>query len=201
MVNYYDILEIKQEASQQEVKSAFRYLVKKYHPDLNKADNARQRFELIYTAYEILSEPEKREIYNELLAQRSVANHQASATATAYDFEESRTASRRRYQNSNYQTQAKPEGYQVLSTGAFLKYNFNQMTAFGFLMLFMGLGMGMFYFGFSLLFLNDYFNGAYVSGYFSMGAGGVVKYHTFKGMRFLLRSWKGQILHQFGKKT
>lgn len=65
MKDYYEILNVSRDASQDEIKSAYRKLAKKYHPDLNPNDKeAEQKFKEINEAYEILSDPEKRKRYD-----------------------------------------------------------------------------------------------------------------------------------------
>ncbi|MHA1878335.1 MAG: DnaJ domain-containing protein [Promethearchaeota archaeon] len=62
---YYDILEIEKDASEQEIKLAYRRLAKKYHPDLNKNDpKAKEKFIEIKNAYDTLIDPRKRKIYD-----------------------------------------------------------------------------------------------------------------------------------------
>ena len=63
--NYYDILGVKRDASDKEVKSAFRKLAKKFHPDANPNDpGAEAKFKEINEAYEVLGDKEKREMYD-----------------------------------------------------------------------------------------------------------------------------------------
>ncbi|MBR1424310.1 DnaJ domain-containing protein [bacterium] len=62
--NYYEILDIKPDAETIEIKSAFRTLARKYHPDINKNSNAVDLFKEITIAYETLSDPVKRERYD-----------------------------------------------------------------------------------------------------------------------------------------
>lgn len=65
MKDYYEILNISKDASQNEIKSSYRKLAKKYHPDLNPNDKeAEHKFKEINTAYEVLSNPEKRKKYD-----------------------------------------------------------------------------------------------------------------------------------------
>ncbi|MCF6461088.1 molecular chaperone DnaJ [Clostridium sp. Cult3] len=65
MRDYYEILNISKDASQDEIKSSFRTLAKKYHPDLNPDDKeAEQKFKEINEAYEVLSDTEKRRRYD-----------------------------------------------------------------------------------------------------------------------------------------
>lgn len=65
-IDYYKILGIKRDATQEEIKKAYRRLAKKFHPDLNKDDpQAKSRFQEINEANEVLSDPEKRRRYDE----------------------------------------------------------------------------------------------------------------------------------------
>ncbi|CAG5126154.1 unnamed protein product [Candidula unifasciata] len=62
--DYYKVLGVKRKATQKEIKKAFRKLALKYHPDKNKAKDANEKFLKITKAYEILSDPKKRQIYD-----------------------------------------------------------------------------------------------------------------------------------------
>ena len=73
-MNYYDILDISMNASNEDIKKAFRKLSFKYHPDHNKEADAGEKFIKLFEAYEILKEPYKRSTYNELL-NKSVFNN------------------------------------------------------------------------------------------------------------------------------
>ena len=65
--SYYDILGVKKDAKDDEIKKAYRNLAKKYHPDTNKGDkNAEAKFKEISEAYAVLSDKEKREQYDRL---------------------------------------------------------------------------------------------------------------------------------------
>lgn len=67
-MNYYEILEIAQNASQEIIKIAYKNLAKKFHPDTSSEENAAARMQEINRAYEILSDPQKRAEYDEYLA-------------------------------------------------------------------------------------------------------------------------------------
>lgn len=62
--DYYKILNVARTASAADIKRAYRKLSLKYHPDKNSAPDAAQKFAEISTAYDVLSDPEKREAYN-----------------------------------------------------------------------------------------------------------------------------------------
>src|SRR6266851_7184400 len=65
--DYYDVLGVKKSASADDIRKAFRKLARKYHPDVNPGDkSAEEKFKTISEANEILSDPKKRKIYDQL---------------------------------------------------------------------------------------------------------------------------------------
>ena len=64
--DYYDILGLQRGASADDIKGSYRKLARKYHPDINKATDAEDRFKEIGEAYQVLKDPEKRAAYDRM---------------------------------------------------------------------------------------------------------------------------------------
>src|ERR1044071_2690012 len=62
--DFYEILGIPRTAAQDEIQRAYRKLARTYHPDVNKAPDAEERFKDISEAYDVLSDPETRRRYD-----------------------------------------------------------------------------------------------------------------------------------------
>jgi curved DNA-binding protein len=64
--DYYKVMGVARDASQDDIKRAYRRLARKYHPDVSKESDAEARFKEVGEAYEVLSDPEKRAAYDTL---------------------------------------------------------------------------------------------------------------------------------------
>jgi curved DNA-binding protein len=63
--DYYEVLGVGRGAGEADVKSAYRRIARKYHPDVNKSPEATEKFKEATEAYEVLSDPEKRKVYDQ----------------------------------------------------------------------------------------------------------------------------------------
>ncbi len=63
--DYYKILDLDRNASQQEIKKRFRKLARQYHPDVSQESQAKEKFNNLAEAYEVLNDPERRKLYDQ----------------------------------------------------------------------------------------------------------------------------------------
>ncbi|KAL2478948.1 Molecular chaperone Hsp40/DnaJ family protein [Forsythia ovata] len=78
--DYYSVLNISRNATLQEIKTSYRSLARKYHPDMNKGPGAEEKFKEISAAYEVLSDNEKRSLYDRFGQAGLQGNFDASGT-------------------------------------------------------------------------------------------------------------------------
>src|SRR5258707_14686436 len=80
--DYYETLGVKKSASAEDIRKAFRKLARKYHPDVNPGDKAaEEKFKALSEANEVLSDPKKRKIYDQV---GFYSDNTDPATAEAY---------------------------------------------------------------------------------------------------------------------
>src|SRR5262245_1052797 len=64
--DYYKVMGVARDASQDDIKRAYRKLARKYHPDVSKEARAEEKFKELQEAHEVLKDPEKRAAYDQL---------------------------------------------------------------------------------------------------------------------------------------
>lgn len=146
-MNYYEILEIDASASEREVKSAFRKLAKKYHPDVNQDAGAQDVFKRVYMAYEVLSDPYKKRLYDELRTGNDAVSDSEYQHDDEFDYNSGfndweRRASHRAdyYANMRYE-QFREEELQGMD------FIYHQIALFLGVIALFGIGLGALYFG------------------------------------------------------
>ncbi|OMJ83218.1 hypothetical protein SteCoe_15936 [Stentor coeruleus] len=87
--DFYKILGVKKSAAEAEVKKAYFDLAKKYHPDINKSPNAKEKFSEINTAYETIGDRDKRKIYDKFGLNADEQGSRMNSNAQDYEYEES----------------------------------------------------------------------------------------------------------------
>ena len=75
--DYYEVLGVPRDADADTIRRSYRKLARKYHPDLNSDSDAEDRFKELGEAYEVLSDPDKRERYDRLGARWRETEHEA----------------------------------------------------------------------------------------------------------------------------
>ncbi|MCE9558080.1 MAG: DnaJ domain-containing protein [Armatimonadetes bacterium] len=82
MTDHYSILELKRGASEQDIRAAYRRLAKKYHPDLDPSEGAKEKFLQIQSSYEVLSDPRRKAAFDGLVDVREKITSESQARAS-----------------------------------------------------------------------------------------------------------------------
>ena len=81
--DYYSVMGLKKDASEKDIKMAYRRLARKYHPDLNKEPDAEEKFKELGEAYEVLKDSDKRKMYDQY-GGRDSGHQQSGPSGHAY---------------------------------------------------------------------------------------------------------------------
>lgn len=83
-INYYNYLQVSEQAEQEVIEAAYKRLARKYHPDNNSSSEAEEKMKLITAAYSVLSDKKLRKIYDEwLLYAKMCKNHDKNSEKNA----------------------------------------------------------------------------------------------------------------------
>jgi curved DNA-binding protein len=91
--DYYAVLGVSRDASQEDIKRAYRRLARKYHPDVSKAGDAEERFKEVQEAYAVLKDAEKRAAYDQLGSNWQAGQEFSPPPGWDFDFEFQRPGS------------------------------------------------------------------------------------------------------------
>jgi len=103
--DYYSILGVNRNASEREIKQAYRRLARKYHPDVNPGDkSAEAKFKQINEAYEVLSDKENRKKYDRFGDKWQYADQFAQAQTSSWDFGQAGGAQRFHFEEADLES-------------------------------------------------------------------------------------------------
>ena len=183
-MTYYEILGVPKEADATQIKKAFRKLAMQYHPDVSKEPEAETRFKLIYIAYDILTDPYKRTLYDEMqerrqrepvYEERKMNDWQAGVAHTARHY------SRMRYEEFDDSLLSK------------IRFHTHQGIAliFAFSLLcisFVCIGLGYWFL------TGKHYNGSILLGSFAFIAGAILMYNAFRALIGVFKIWTMQTI-------
>ena len=88
MSNHYEVLGVSRDATGEEIKKAYRKLARQYHPDVYSGDDAEARFKEVTHAYEVLSDPQKRRVYDTTGNENGTQNGSAGFSGAGFAFQD-----------------------------------------------------------------------------------------------------------------
>lgn len=130
MKTHYDTLGISQNATIDEIKKAYRALVRKYHPDINSAKDATKKTQAINAAYEILSDKIAKAKYDAYLnaqkAKRQNFNNRTNANTNTQTQTNTKTSNSYSHKQSKDSYNANTDNYAKTNTNTNKQQNFNK---------------------------------------------------------------------------
>src|SRR5579862_2450026 len=90
--DYYEVMGVARDATEAQIKQAYRKLARKYHPDVSKEKDAEAKFKEVREAYEVLKDPEKKRAYDQLGQRRH--GQQGFTPPPGWEFREERPTGR-----------------------------------------------------------------------------------------------------------
>jgi curved DNA-binding protein CbpA len=179
-INYYQILEIDEKATEEEIRIAFRKKAKEFHPDLNKQPEAQQKFRLVYMAYEILGDDLKRKVYDYLLQKKrengDVPCEEGDCISRWADVAQSRA---HQYEQMRYE-------YVKNTTLSGFDFHFRQALWLGGFSLIGSLGILLFVLGFLAAFNKE---GWWVFGVLALFFGSLLTFYAIRTVFYVVKSW------------
>ena len=181
-VDFYKLLGIADGATDAEIKRSFREMAKIYHPDINKSADAGDNFRMLYVAYDTLSDPFKRKMYDDL--RRNDFLQTENFWNKAY------------YEKMQRRSDMRARGFaemefEKFEESVFSKVGFHAKQILAFLIFFTMLcgGMACLIMGFHFVFYEN-FNGAQVSGYGLWAGAFILCYISGKALLDIYEIWR-----------
>lgn len=88
MSNHYEVLGVSHDATGEEIKKAYRKLARQYHPDVYSGDDAEEKFKDVTHAYEVLSDPQKRRVYDTTGNENGTQSGSAGFSGAGFAFQD-----------------------------------------------------------------------------------------------------------------
>jgi len=189
---YYELLGVTPKSNEREIKKAFRGLAKKYHPDINPAEDAANMFRMVHEAYEILSDPYRRQIYDYLLARQEIVRKYKKEQREQNSYKENEQEFERYKRQARQKARAHAKmKYAEFEKSLYSQFIFHFQQSIGVVIntILYAVGLVSAYFG--LDFIIEYpFNGALVAGYLCIGLSLASLYGAWQMSRNILQIWQ-----------
>lgn len=85
VANFYEVLDIPRQATTEKIRRAYLQLARKYHPDASQSDETETQFKMIHEAYQVLKDPNSREIYDQSIGMPLTSEPRPTGVETTHD--------------------------------------------------------------------------------------------------------------------